>query len=353
MNKNNLKKIYQTISWLLKFFIIAGAIIFLYDEIFRDKDVSDIRRGLKAMIESPIEYGMLSFVLALMPLNWLLEAYKWKILIDKIEVISLLRSLKAVFSGITVSVFTPNRIGEYGGRIFHLQTGDRIKAVLVTIIGSWGQLTVTVCAGLVGLAFYVPQFTHYLWQHYAKLVGLTFYIPQFTDVGIYLSDLQLVIFGIFCVVVIVLIVLLYLNIRIFSKITAKWKWLGRYVAYSEVFNMYNSYHLGELLFASLARYFVFTLQFYLLLKIFGVNVNYAESMMMISIIYLVMAGIPTIAIAELGVRGSIAVFIFGAITDQSVGIIAASFALWLINIAIPAGIGTFFVFNLRFFRNSE
>ena len=40
---------------------------------------------------------------------------------------------------INISTFTPNRIGEYGGRVFCLEKGDRVKGVLITIIGSIAQ----------------------------------------------------------------------------------------------------------------------------------------------------------------------------------------------------------------------
>ena len=80
--------------------------------------------------------GVILFVVFLMFVNWLFEAIKWKYMIAKIENISILRSLQAVFSGITVSTFTPNRIGEYGGRVFCLEKGYRIKAVFITILCS-------------------------------------------------------------------------------------------------------------------------------------------------------------------------------------------------------------------------
>ena len=57
----------------------------------------------------------------MMFLNWFLESLKWRFLISKIEKISINRSIRAIFSGITISTFTPNRIGEYGGRVFCLE----------------------------------------------------------------------------------------------------------------------------------------------------------------------------------------------------------------------------------------
>ena len=71
-----------------------------------------------------------------------------------------------------------------------------------------------------------------------------------------------------------------------------------------------------------------------------------------------MTMIPTIAITELGIRGSVALFLigiyFGNPLDMpdhiNLGIVAASTALWIINLALPALTGTIFVFNLKFFR---
>jgi hypothetical protein len=81
-------------------------------------------------------------------------------------------------------------------------------------------------------------------------------------------------------------------------------------------------------------------------------------MMIIPVVYFVISVVPTIALAELGIRGSVSIFILGlyykssgTFTDEiSMGILAASSVLWLINLILPALIGTIFVFNLKFFR---
>jgi hypothetical protein len=71
-----------------------------------------------------------------------------------------------------------------------------------------------------------------------------------------------------------------------------------------------------------------------------------------------MTAIPTITLAELGIRGSISLYFiglyfenFGTLTDKiNIGIVSASSSLWLLNLALPALIGTIFVFRLNFFR---
>ena len=87
----------------------------------------------------------------MMFINWLLEALKWRALILKIENVPIKRSIEAVFSGITVSSFTPNRVGEYAGRVFCIHKADRVQAVLITVLGSMAQLVTTITFGLIGI----------------------------------------------------------------------------------------------------------------------------------------------------------------------------------------------------------
>ena len=140
----------KTISFLLKIAIVAFALFFLYEQItskssFEDFDID------KIVIQLKKNYFLIVLVVLMMFINWFLESLKWRALISKIEKISIKRSLRAIFSGITVSAFTPNRVGEYGGRVFCLEKGDRIKSVLITVIGSMAQLTTTIVFGLIGI----------------------------------------------------------------------------------------------------------------------------------------------------------------------------------------------------------
>jgi hypothetical protein len=71
-----------------------------------------------------------------------------------------------------------------------------------------------------------------------------------------------------------------------------------------------------------------------------------------------MTVIPTIALSELGVRGSVSIFIFALYLEPignwsqntSLAVFSASGVLWLINLAFPALLGALFVYSLRFFR---
>lgn len=320
----------KTLAFLLKICIVFFALFFLYKELiakthfeqFKQIDVLEIIKE---------NYIIFFIVIIMMFINWFIEALKWKFLISKIERISIIRSLRAIFSGITVSTFTPNRIGEYGGRVFCLDVGDRIQAVFITVIGSMGQLVITIFFGSIGLLY----FPFYSSEIHQIIQAIDFAYP----VLIFL-----------CFLLNILLILLFLNTSLLSNMLNKISFLKKYDRYTEVFSFYNSKELFKVLLYSIARYLVFTTQFFILLRLFDVTISYPEAIILIMIMLFVISVIPTIAITELGVRGSVAIFLFGLVSSNTVGILFATFFIWFINLVLPAIIGTIFIFTLKFFR---
>lgn len=320
----------KAISFLLKISIVALALFFLYDQLksnisFRQFDLNNIFLTLKN------NFSVLVLVIFLMFLNWFVESLKWRFLISKIEKVSIKTSLRAVFSGITVSSFTPNRVGEYGGRVFCLKHADRIQGVLITVIGSMAQLIVTIVFGLVGILLLpnlMPSFDLFL-------KDLEFSYPIILFVVILLSTL---------------LILLFLNASVFTVLLSKFRFLTKFSKYSKVFSFYSSSELLEVLVYSFVRYIIFTSQYFILLNIFSVEVSYINSMILITTMLFVVSVIPTVAIAEIGIRGSVALYLFGLLSNNSIGILSATFSLWIINLVLPALIGIIFIFTLRFFR---
>ena len=66
-------------------------------------------------------------VIVLVFVNWGFEAKKWKLLITPIQKMSFFTAFKSVLTGVTLSLNTPNRIGEYGGRILYVKEGTGLK----------------------------------------------------------------------------------------------------------------------------------------------------------------------------------------------------------------------------------
>jgi hypothetical protein len=66
--------------------------------------------------------------------------------------------------------------------------------------------------------------------------------------------------------------------------------------------------------------------------------------------FLVMAIVPTFAIAELGIRGKVSVAIAGLFTGNSLAIIAGTAGMWLLNLVLPALAGSLFLLTIKFFK---
>ena len=97
-------------------------------------------------------------VVALPPPNLALEALKWHELTRSFTKISFWRKFKAVLAGNTIGIFTPNRVGEYGGRLLFVEEGQGWKAVISTVVGSMAQLLVLLSAGLLGGIYFYNRF---------------------------------------------------------------------------------------------------------------------------------------------------------------------------------------------------
>lgn len=306
-------------SLIIKIVIAVIAVWFIYKRVFERENIQDLFDEFKNIFSDNSKITLLVVVFILMIINWSVEAMKWRMMIGKIERITFLKSFEAVFSGLTISFFTPNRIGEYAGRVFHLKSADRIKATLITVIENTSQLLVTIVAGSIALIFYLNRFVK---------------MDEYFFIGI---SILLIIFSFSSV-------LIFLNVSILETVLKRIRLTKSWMKYTEVFSYYSYRELISVIVLALIRYCIFTTQFYLLLILFDIQISYPVALLLISMIFYVMSLVPTIALTEIGVRGAVATFFLGHVTEQSVGAFNATISLWFINLTIPALIGTVFVF---------
>lgn len=319
--KNNSKAL-----WIgLKLLIAFVALWFIYKRVVEKENTEDWWQEARIVISSGANIYCFLLVFLLMLMNWAVEAIKWRSVIQRLESITFWRALEAVFSGITISLFTPNRIGEYAGRVFHLETADRIEATLVTVLENFSQLVITLVFGS---------------------VATIFYLHLYSDIPAYLENALMTL----ALMVASSSLLFYYNVSLVEVIVRKFRKSGPWDKYFAVFSSFSNSQLTKLLALASIRYLIFSYQFYILLLLFGVAVPYLTAMVLIAVTYLLMSIVPTFALTELGVRGAIATFFFVNVTGNLQGVINASFSLWLINLAIPALLGVFFVFEFKFVR---
>ena len=323
----------KTLSILIKIVIVFFSFFFIYNELLYNDNLGNIRFDsiLTVLKEN---YFTISVVVFMMFINWLVESLKWRFMISKIEDISIFTSLRAIFSGITVSSFTPNRVGEYGGRVFCLEKSDRIQAVFITVLCSMAQLLTTILLGSISFFILHENFL----QDNSMLLFFNIEISSF-------SFLLLLFFNF-------LFLFFYFNASLLVKYISKYKYFKFLDKYINVISLYTRKELMIALLYSVLRYLIFSSQFLILLHVFEVDINFFQSILSVMLVFFFITLTPTITIAEIGVRGSVALLVFMKFSSNVIGILSSTFLLWVINLIIPAIIGSFFIFSLKFFRKS-
>lgn len=269
----------------------------------------------------------IGLVFMLMFLNWGIEARKWQLSLKGLYQITFIRSLKAVFTGTTMAFFTPNRIGEYLGRILFIPEGKRIQAISLTIVCSIAQLLVTLIAGIFGM-IYMKQ-----------------YIPGNIS-GSVIFWLQLVLY--ISITGGVLLALFYFRLSWLIRLAGKITVIGKYLRYVKILEQFNTMLLLRILSLSLIRYIVFLLQYYILFEVFDVAVSWWQSFWVISVMFIVLAIAPTVAfLTDLGIRARASIELVQFFSSNVIGILATSLSIWLINLVIPALIGSLLILGIR------
>ncbi|MEA3476783.1 MAG: lysylphosphatidylglycerol synthase domain-containing protein, partial [Bacteroidota bacterium] len=242
-------KIRKTYNFLLRWLIIIATYGFIYKQIFYGHDFSKILTEFRSFFKEPITIILSVICFILVFVNWGIETGKWQYLIRKIENVPYIRAYKAVLSGVAISSFTPNRIGEFMGRVFILEKANRIEGILITILGSISQFLVTFILGATGIAIFVLAFQNLI----TEALGIT--DQAFIYLYIALALASLVLFAFF--------LMLYLKVSVVKDFVnrimgSRWSKLKKY---TRVFSFYHPEELLKVLGYSLLRYIIFSLQF--------------------------------------------------------------------------------------------
>ena len=324
MNEKKLTSGYKKIfSSGLKIAIVAVAFWFIYVKLTANGDLREFVLLIKGMPVSEIA-SVLTFVFFLMFLNWGLEAAKWKRLVSSIEKISLWKSVASVFCGLTWAVFTPNRLGEYGGRVFFLSPKRRVIGVVAMAVGNIGQLVLTNVFGAIAVCVFLFRF-------------------KTLDNGLFLAICAIA--TAFCL----FFLLFYFNIKWLNGILLSMRFTRKYKKFYAVLARYRKAELLKILLFCLARYVVFSTQYFVLFNWLIPNLHYSDILMMVCILFFIQSALPSLDLFDIGIRSVTALYFFKFLTDQNAAVVACIASIWLINIIIPAILGAYFVFKLNFF----
>ncbi|MBC3542301.1 lysylphosphatidylglycerol synthase domain-containing protein [Rufibacter sediminis] len=261
---------------------------------------------------------------ALLPVNWGVEASKWQFLSRKFEKITFLEAYRAVLVGLTLGFVTPNRMGDYAGRILTLHRKDRADAIGAILLGRLCQLFATVLMGSAALAYFVYKY----------------YVPLASPVGISLGLAFLLVNG--------WALAFLFSFQWAIGLLERVPFLHRWLHYFAVIGTYSSGELRQTLFISGARYLVFVGQFIALLWAFGVHLSPEEYVWGVAGTFLIKSVVPSInALADIGMRELSAMHFFGLMGQDPLLVLGASLTLWTLNIALPSALGLIFVLPLK------
>jgi hypothetical protein len=305
---------------LIALLLILGFVLFkLYEA---KADLGDLKQTLsEAFHKENTFYWCLIFLL--LPVNWMLEAFKWQLAARLVEPIAYHQALRGVLSGLALGFITPHAWGDYAGRIWHLKQEGRQYALGPVLMTRAAQMLVTLVAGLPGLFFLMQSGTS------------GFSLPP-------------ALVNSFAIGMSVVLLLLYLWVGRWSA--ASQSILGKYgwYAYVRPLQGFSAKLSGRLLVLSALRYVVFAGQFMLLLVVFEVDLPLYMLALGVGFVYLAKSVIPAFNfLSDLGVREFSALLFFSTLDVSAALIVLASLALWLINILLPTLVGGLLIFKAR------
>lgn len=281
-------------------FIICSVAI--YREVENNENIAQYGAQIKIQFEKIAVYQW-TILFALMLVNFLVESFKWKIVLHSETSISIKTALRSVFVGQAFAFYTPNRIGEYVGRTMMLDTDNKIIAIGRMAWASYAQMIVTIIMG--SIAIYInPPFLPWLrWATPLLMIfALVVYFHRITFSGIFKS---------------------FNFLQIESSVKRK------------------------LLALSFLRYSVYLMQYTWAAHILNIPIPYMVLWVALAVMFLSLSIVPTISITELVIRGQLILLLLSPWYQNSLMLISLSTIIWAVNFLLPAIIGAFLLLGFR------
>lgn len=318
----------------LKVLVSSFLAYLIYAQVVQKEGLDQFWANLLQQMKSGKPVFVILSVL-LVPINFICENVKWRRLLTSVENLSWWASMKSILTGSTLGIFTPNRLGEYGGRVLYVPAKDNWKVVYATAVGNLAQLIVLLSFGWIG--------TLYFFGEQIEIPSMIKYA------SIFLGIAGMVVLGLFYFNIDIIIQLIN-RITFLKKVkhrVASWKAFQ----HMEILRSYDMATLLHVLKWSSVKYLVYSTQYLLLLWFFGVDVPIFLAFAGIASIYLIQTAIPLPAFIGLVVRGELALLIWGHYSDNVSHILGAAFTLWIINLLIPSIIGLLLIYKVNILKS--
>lgn len=262
--------------------------------------------------------------LLLLPINLALEAKKWHLLVNSAQKLSYRAAFTSYIAGIAFATVTPNRLGEYPGRILYLKRKNTVRLISVSILGATAQMLTLFIYGFIGLLYYNIAID--------DVLGKVLLLP--------------------CLAIAIVLFIAYWKFETWIPFIERFNisWLKRLNVYGKLLKRFTFKEQLTVLGISLLRYSIYTAQFLSLIYWMNVEVSLIDGLFTCALFFWVVSVVPSLTIIELGERGFVSLYLFQHFSDNVVGILAATVGLWLINLAIPAIIGSILLIRMKLFR---
>ncbi|PWE01065.1 lysylphosphatidylglycerol synthase domain-containing protein [Marinilabilia rubra] len=257
-------------------------------------------------------FRLMGIQLVLLFINLRLESRRWQLLIAPISNISIWKSFYQVLKGIQMGMITPARAGDPIGKSVFFKTTERWRVVLLSFAGSIIQNVIILVAAVAAL-FATGINNHPLKEKFVNYYSET---DSYWTWGV--------------VATVLIIVFLLMRHHLWSgNISEKFK------SHVLVFKEHRISNLVRITMLTALRFLVFSFQFYLLLRFFGLN-DIRNGFLSVFIYYGALSFLPSTGAGDLGLRASLALIIFGQTELAGPAIVMSSLLLWFFNLGIPA-----------------
>lgn len=322
----------------LNYFLGPVLFIWLCFSIYRQIQTQDnLQQSWDMILASARGSQSWKFLLAVLLLgaNFGVEAFKWKVLIGSVQKVSFWKAVRATLSGHALVFNSINRLGESAARSLYLDEGHRLKGMAISMVGSMSLIIVNLVMGLLGMLYmriFILDATHHLEE-----------LSMFWLTGL----MSVLSFGT------ILLVLMYYKLSWLIRLLEKIPLVARYRFVVENMEKLHWKFLTKILLLSALRYVVFIVQYVLMMQVFEVGISVANTAALVAVMLLVLSIVPSITLAELGIRGKVSLLLFGLLSSNLLGIIATTGSIWIINLIVPAMAGSIFLLGIRLFRNNK
>ena len=302
---------------LIKLSIVGGAFYYIYNKLAHNDNL-DFNVFIAFLIENDVFLTKnILFVLFLTIFNWFFEILKWQKLVSFVKNVSFFVTLKQSLAAHTASLFTPNRIGEYGAKAIYFAKPLRKRILLLNLIGNMTQMTTTIIFGIIGLILFVSKYDVEI--SYVKMFRLLILIVMIIAFLFFGSKQKII------------------QIKGFSIQRIK----------TFIMDIPLKIHFTTIVF-SVIRYLIFSFQFHFLLYLFGVEISYLNAMIVITTMYLLSSIVPTIFVFDVIVKGSIALYLFNIVGVNDLTILSITTMMWLLNFVLPSVFGSLYILNFDY-----